>query len=1798
MFMKRLIQYGIFLWLLNFSFPIFAQPCNMTGTYTIGPGGGYPTITAALSALRTTGLGGPVILELKTGYTSTAEAFPISFAGIPCISAINTLTLRPETGATNLQLNANTNTNALTMSNCRYITIDGRPGGTGTTRALTITNSAAGGNITNFSSDASYNTFTYLNLNGATTSTTSGVIAFLTTSLSITSGNSFNTISYCNIGNAATNPINSIYASGTAGKKNTGNKIQNCNIFNFYASSALSAVYGINIGANNTGWEISGNSFYQTFARGNNSANITSIAINDITSGGFQVLNNFIGGTAPGNGSTTMSYNGKFTGIVITTGAQNSLVQGNTISNITWRYYLSGDIFNGILLTRGKIDCNGNTIGSQTQQASIVSFSPYLTAPEINGISVTLNTSQTSTDSFFVRNNLIGGIRTQQEGGNYRETILKCIAVNGLSSAYIQVSGNTIGSTSVSNSIETTSDVDKQFGIQVNVTNATFGSNGYNVPYFISSNLVANVSGYVVAVAVSGGLPQVKDNTIRRITGAVTTAIKLEYAGNGSLIAGNHIHSLLSVVSGNGLLTGISADYCSGVTFSGNNIHSFQNPGGTISLAGISIGNNNSLTLHGRFNIQNNMIRLGVDTSGNIMPSPFSITGISTPLDSTVIAHNSIYIGGNGLYDAESNALFFTQGAIKSSRVVNNILQNSRYTGINSFYKGCVLKIDPTITDLNGLVLNNNIYYSANTETPTVRYKNGSYKGIVDWRAISNRDSNSVFYNPNFINPLGNNSTVNLHLANPNPAEGQGVAEATVTNDFDGELRSNFSPVDIGADAGNFSLQDGDAPVLRHAVFASQQVGTLVTYKVTITDNGAGVDTNGNNKPRMWFRKSFPVASSWLSVPGNLTQGSIKGGEWSFAPDFAAAGLSLSPGDSVAYYFTAQDLGQIINLGYSNSNGTQHTSVNAQVSPPDEPLRLLIYGLFADTVYVGNGEQYTSLTGNGGFFEAAKSNVFNPLSSDVQVIITSDLTETAIHGYSMFRGAGPRIRIGTNTPVVKLVEISNTADQNNPMLQLNDIYNLTIDGSVNGSGRYLHFTKTSYQPAYCQSVLYTGKKVQNFNLLNCIFSSNTNGDFYFMVVIGGTDMKQIRVKGNLFTDPSTGVLGLPKQMLAIAPNNNDTIIVKDNDFVNAGKSGLLILNSNANIIQKGLVLADSNHFYYKSSSIPSAGNKQLISVINNKVPVLLSNNFIGGSDRFCGGSPWIQDDGATFRGIYYYGSYDTAGSIQNNTFNNIWLTGGGTLTGIYITDGIFNVGTVQGNTIGSTSSDSGLVCGYIIKGIEGYVGVYQIPTPMVRIENNVIAGTISGNLRGLDFQGKIGIIRNNRIYNHLINNSGLPGYTGMRIWLDSGLVESNTLYNINSVVPYLNECFGIDVVFTGQASKRLNINRNRIYDLRADYGSNITGIRANQGQYSIENNQVYLSNGSITNNIPLVGINLANSGANTFLSTINYNSCVISGTITGDKASYALLVDGSVAPITGFNNNLLMNQRTGGTGGNFALGMLTSTAAAWPAGNANNNLYAAADTAAVNQWMTTGTVGMAQWRSLSQGDNNSTAESIAQLPPDSLFIAAANGNLDINTNTALCWKLNEKGKPIATISNDYGAIGVRSINTTNGKTDIGSDEFITTVPQPPVVNTLCPGGSIAITSDISGSNYQWQINTGSGFTNLANGGVYSNSTTATLSISSVPSAWYGYQYRCVVNGSSNSQVYALRFANVWTGSISNAWENAANWSCGQVPDGNTDVTINTGSNVVMSVDGTCRSIIIKPGGSLTLAPGVILTITH
>jgi len=143
---------------------------------------------------------------------------------------------------------------------------------------------------------------------------------------------------------------------------------------------------------------------------------------------------------------------------------------------------------------------------------------------------------------------------------------------------------------------------------------------------------------------------------------------------------------------------------------------------------------------------------------------------------------------------------------------------------------------------------------------------------------------------------------------------------------------------------------------------------------------------------------------------------------------------------------------------------------------------------------------------------------------------------------------------------------------------------------------------------------------------------------------------------------------------------------------------------------------------------------------------------------------------------------------------------------------------------------------------------------------------------------------------------------------------------------------------------------------------------------------------------------------------------------------------------------------------------------------------------------------------------------------------------------------------------------------------------------------FCPGGNNSLPSPLTGTSYQWQVNSGSGYANLSNDSHYANVNSNLLQLTNIPSSWYGYKYRCVVDGNNSAELKIL-FINQWTGAVSTAWEDPLNWSCNAVPDNFTDVYIQSG-NVVLSSTTTVGSLTTSPGVHVTVVAGNILTVLH
>lgn len=93
-------------------------------------------------------------------------------------------------------------------------------------------------------------------------------------------------------------------------------------------------------------------------------------------------------------------------------------------------------------------------------------------------------------------------------------------------------------------------------------------------------------------------------------------------------------------------------------------------------------------------------------------------------------------------------------------------------------------------------------------------------------------------------------------------------------------------------------------------------------------------------------------------------------------------------------------------------------------------------------------------------------------------------------------------------------------------------------------------------------------------------------------------------------------------------------------------------------------------------------------------------------------------------------------------------------------------------------------------------------------------------------------------------------------------------------------------------------------------------------------------------------------------------------------------------------------------------------------------------------------------------------------------------------------------------------------NTFNAIMNVNQPPAITA--QPAVAPIVCPGYNLSISVGATGTNitYQWQVSTDNGttYTNLANTGVYSGVTTATMTIALAPASLNNNRYRCVISG--------------------------------------------------------------------------------
>lgn len=223
MIMKKLLFSFVLTYL---SFVALAQVTLKFGASSVN----YPTITSAISAIPST-ISQPYMIELEETYNGVGETYPIRFNVKTGASSTNTITLRPALEVGSVTISASQSGNPIILlDNADYVIIDGRPGGVGTSRALTIRNTATFNNSNNINllNGACFNSLRYCNIiNSATTNINNGRNVYFGPSASEASGNSDNLVEFCTL----TCGRYGINSSGTAATPNRRNVIAN-NILN------------------------------------------------------------------------------------------------------------------------------------------------------------------------------------------------------------------------------------------------------------------------------------------------------------------------------------------------------------------------------------------------------------------------------------------------------------------------------------------------------------------------------------------------------------------------------------------------------------------------------------------------------------------------------------------------------------------------------------------------------------------------------------------------------------------------------------------------------------------------------------------------------------------------------------------------------------------------------------------------------------------------------------------------------------------------------------------------------------------------------------------------------------------------------------------------------------------------------------------------------------------------------------------------------------------------------------------------------------------------------------------------------------------------------------------------------------------------------------------------------------------------------------------------------------------------------------------------------------------------------
>ena len=528
---------------------------------------------------------------------------------------------------------------------------------------------------------------------------------------------------------------------------------------------------------------------------------------------------------------------------------------------------------------------------------------------------------------------------------------------------------------------------------------------------------------------------------------------------------------------------------------------------------------------------------------------------------------------------------------------------------------------------------------------------------------------------------------------------------------------------------------------------------------------------------------------------------------------------------------------------------------------------------------------------------------------------------------------------------------------NNPVFTLDGTGYIIFDG-INSGGASLSISNATNGNA--SSVFKFVNGANNNTVTKCTVrgssATTTIGIIHFSTSTGTGNISNTIDQCNIYDAHGDGTL-LPYNAIysaGTAAKLNINSITSNNiyNWTNYGINITGFFNGDGWIIT-------GNSFYYNSSTAASAAQYAINLVGVSYSGHTVSNNYIGGQAPNCVGSAWVNSGNVAFTSIYINVGTASTTSVQNNTIQNINLTGTGVQSfwGIYTQEGLFDVGGTTGNLIGSTTVATSIQTA----GTSPSYGMYISSTASGNIvSNNTVAGITAtgtaGGITGIRAGGgtaSVNSVQNNTVQKIALSNAGgSQSFTGIDA---SGLIDmGGTTANL---IGSTSVATSIQLAGTGNfVGIQLGTSSGSICSNNTVAGITCTGANANYGincnvvsATSVQNNTVRdftLSNtgsqsfygisvgsgpidiGSTTANLigsttVATSIQLAGTGAcyGIYLNTAATNGQVVSNntvagiTSTGANTNYGIyFLAVGTASVTSVQNNTIQKITLSNTG--------------------------------------------------------------------------------------------------------------------------------------------------------------------------------------------------------------------------------------------------------------------------------------------